>query len=142
MRQDGISFKDLLTGEIASVARYNILLEVVNSRGIVSGKWKYIANRFPDELIATVDLPKAGWFGSNHYDNKRFRDRLSHQVDRLFPHYFKGNQLYDLESDPCEQDNLADNPAYDIILAEMKENLRLELEKLPHPFGEFTTGTG
>ena len=139
MQLDGGSFKALLTGESAPTPRENILTEVVNSRGIVSGKWKYIANRLPEELKATVDLPNAGWFGSNYYDNVRFRDGLSHRVDKLFPHYFDEDQLYNLEADPCEQNNLAQDPIYAPILAEMKEKLRAELEKLPHPFGEFVT---
>jgi hypothetical protein len=103
----------------------------------VAGKWKFIANRLPDALKATVNLSKAGWFGSNYYDNKRFREKVSHQVDKLFPHYFDEDQLYDLEADPCEQHNLAAEPACESILSEMKELLRAELEKLPHPFGEF-----
>jgi arylsulfatase A-like enzyme len=139
MKKDGSSFKALLICESAYPFRENVLMEVVNSRGIVAGKWKYIANRLPDELKATVDLPRAGWFGSNYYDNVRFRDALHHQVDKLFPHYFDEDQLYDLETDLCEQNNLAADPAYALTLAEMKELLRAELEKLPHPFGEFVT---
>ncbi len=137
MRQDGMSFKALLTGEVSPVTREEVLMEVVNSRGIVSNQWKYIANRLPEALKATADLPKAGWFGSNYYDNTRFREAVSHQVDKLFPHYFDKDQLYDLEADPCEQNNLAANPTYAPILAEMREKLRVELETLPHPFGEF-----
>lgn len=137
MQLDGKSFKDLLTGKISSIPRENVLMEEVFSRGVVSGKWKYIANRLPAELKATVDLPNAGWFGSNYYDNVRFRDSLSHQVDKLFPHYFDEDHLYDLDVDPCEQNNLAGDSAYAQILVEMKEILRIELEKLPHPFGEF-----
>ena len=117
--------------------RGNVLLEVVNSRGIVSGTWKYIANRLPEALKATVELPRAGWFGSNYYDNVRFREGLHHQVDKLFPHYFDEDQLYDLEADPCEQNNLAAELIYAPILTDLKDKLRKELEKLPHPFGEF-----
>jgi hypothetical protein len=137
MALDGSSFKSLLNGQTPRKDRENVLLEVVNSRGIVSGPWKYIANRLPESLKATVNLTKAGWFGSNYYDNKRFREQVSHQVDKLFPHYFEEDQLYDLEVDPCEQHNLAANPSYNSILDEMKEILREELGKLPHPFGEF-----
>ena len=137
MRLDGRSFKGLLKGAALNAHRDKVLMEVVNSRGIVSGQWKYIANRLPEALKATVDLPRAGWFGSNYYDNTRFRDAVSHQVDKLFPHYFDEDQLYDLEVDPCEQKNLAADPAYAAILTEMKEKLRVELDRLPHVFGEF-----
>ena len=135
MKQDGKSFKALLNSKMAHTPRENILLEVVNSRGIVAGKWKYIANRLPDELQATADFQKAGWFGSNYYDNVRFRDSLHHHVDRLFPYYFQADQLYDLEADPCEQNNLSKDPAYARILYKSQE-------QLPHPFGEFTPTPG
>jgi len=56
----------------------------------------------------------------------------------VFPHYFDPDQLYDLEADPCEQNNLAGDPACAPILADLKEKLRKKLRGLPHSFGEFT----
>ena len=50
---DGCSFKALLTGETQQAPRDNVLMEVDNSRGIVSGNWKYIANRLPENLKAS-----------------------------------------------------------------------------------------
>ncbi len=140
MRLDGQSFKPLVTGDSDSHQRENVLLEVVNTRAVVSGHWKYIANRLPPGLQATANLPKVGWFGSNFYDNSRFRAGLHHQVDKLFPHYFDEDQLYDLSVDPCEQTNLANDSAYASILAAMREKLQVELQSMPHPFGEFCTG--
>jgi arylsulfatase A-like enzyme len=138
MRQDGQSFKNLLKGETSEPVRESILLEVVNSRAIVSGNWKYIANRLPEALEATADIRQSGWFGSNYYDNIQFRNKLPYNVDRLFPHYFNEDQLYDISQDPCEQKDLTSHPAYASVLNEMKAKLQCELEKLPHPFGEFS----
>jgi arylsulfatase A-like enzyme len=138
MQWDGQSFKSLLTGAGSFTPREQVLLEVVNSRAVVTDQWKYIANRLPEALEATADLRKTGWFGSNYYDNLRFREAPSHQVDQLFPGYFDPDQLYDVKLDPCEQNNLAEEPAYAAVLAEMQERLKTELGKLPHVFGELT----
>ena len=80
------------------------------------------------------------WFGSNYYDNTRIREAVPYQNDQLFPHNLKEDQPYHLEADPCEQNDLSEDPAYAPILAEMKAKLRLELEKLPHTFAEFAVG--
>ena len=52
---------------------------------------------------------------------------------------FEPDQLYDLHADLLEQNNVADTPARQEKLQEMKEMLKEELSKLPHVFGEFTT---
>ena len=102
MQQDSRSLKALLTGESGHITSGNVLLEVFSKRGIVSGKWIFIANLLPEGLKATVDLLSAGWLGTNYYDNVRFREQVSHNVDKLFTHCFDEVQLYDLDTDPCE----------------------------------------
>lgn len=137
MGLDGQSFLPHLLDEAVETPRENVLLEVVNTRAIVSGKWKYIANRWPDYLPAIADIQETGWFGAVSYDNEVFRDGVPHQADKLWPAYFQADQLYDIETDPLEQHNLAQDPAFADVLAEMKQKLRSELMKLPHAFGEF-----
>jgi len=134
MQLDGKSFKPLLLGESLKSPRECALLEVTNSRGLVSGKWKYIANRLPDFIKATIDLKQTGWFGSQYYDNNPIRTKVPYNSDKLFPGYFEEDQLYNLEQDPLEQHNLAGEPEYKSILDEMKEKMKYELQKLPHPF--------
>ena len=53
--------------------------------------------------------------------------------------YFDPDQLYDLENDPKEQNNLADAPGYKNVLQEMKSLLKEHLKNLPGTFGEFKT---
>jgi arylsulfatase A-like enzyme len=137
MTQDGKSFKPLLLGQSFRGHRDTVLLEVVNSRAVVSGPWKYIANRLPEYLKATADITKTGWFGSNIYDNERFRESLPYDADKLFPFYFQEDHLYNIAEDPCEQHDLSESPACAEILKDMKKKLQAELAKLPHPFGEF-----
>ena len=137
MHLDGQSFKPLLLGETSESHRGNVLLEVVNSRAIVSGPWKTIANRWPDYLPAIADIKKTGWFGATTYDNKCIRDSVPYQADRLWPSYFRADQLYNIETDPCEQRDLSEDPAYAETLTGMRQKLQVELAKLPHVFGEF-----
>ena len=102
MYLDGQSFKPLLLGETSELHRDSVLLEVVNSRAIVSGPWKYIANRWPDYWPAIADIRKTGWFGATTYDNRCIRDSVPYQADKLWPSYSRADQLYNIETDPCE----------------------------------------
>ena len=54
-------------------------------------------------------------------------------------YYYDPDQLYDLENDPVEQNNLANNPAYKEKLKEMKTLLSQHLTELPGTFGQFKT---
>jgi len=53
--------------------------------------------------------------------------------------YFAPDQLYDLENDPKEQNNLADSPGYKNVLLEMKSLLKEHLKNVPGTFGELKT---
>ena len=128
----------MLTGDPDWTPRDAVLLEVVHSRAVVSGTWKYIANRIPDYMKAVADPGNMGWFGSPVYDHRVFREAASYNVSKLFPHYTEADQLYDLEDDPCEQRNLAGDPALGEVLADMRAKLSIELKKLPHAYAEFT----
>ena len=50
------------------------------------------------------------------------------------PGYYDADQLYDLEADPNELKNLADNSEYKKILDEMKTELRNYIDNLPGGF--------
>ena len=55
------------------------------------------------------------------------------------PAYFASDQLYDLDADPDEQDNLADDPAHAGTLEELQQLLHKEVSDLPGHFAEFGT---
>ncbi len=137
MRTDGSSFKGLLTGNDFT-EREQMLLEVTNSRGLVYGKWKYIANRLPPSRAALSDIHKIGWRAEPCYDNSLNRTNVPYNSDKMFPSYFEEDQLFDLENDPCEQNNLAGDPAFRDIMDDIKRRLAEELGKLPHRFEGFT----
>ncbi len=48
--------------------------------------------------------------------------------------FFDPDQLYDLEADPIEENNLASDVAYEQVLQEMKTELQLYLDDLPGKF--------
>ena len=56
---------------------------------------------------------------------------------KAYPAYYDQDQLYDLNKDPDEQNNLASIPKYETKLRQMKVMLKSYCEKLPHTFGEF-----
>jgi hypothetical protein len=62
---------------------------------------------------------------------------VSYQADKLWPAYFRADQLYHIEMDPCEQRDLAEDPSHIGTLTEMWQKLRGEPTRLPHASGEF-----
>jgi hypothetical protein len=58
---------------------------------------------------------------------------------KRYAHYYDPDQLYDLRTDPEEQVNLFDDPAYQDKVKELQAELRKYLLKLPGIFGEFKT---
>ena len=53
---------------------------------------------------------------------------------QFYPGYFDQDQLYDLENDPYEQHNLAEDPKYRNNLKRMKQGLEKHLRTFKHPF--------
>ena len=141
---DGRNFLPLLIGkDKKSPWRDSLLLEVGNTRAVVTKKWKYIANRPPEEIRLKMEQEAAkclksgkkrriAWDGrKNKYWGVRFNSDLD------FPCYFDYDQLYDLEKDVYEQKNLAKDSTYNETLLHLKNLLKENLKSLPHSFGEF-----
>lgn len=133
MLLDGQSFASIFTSPDSKI-RDSVLMENVNSRAIVSGKYKYIANRLPGRQEDEEEL--CGLVGWLAYQIGQ-RRTMWWNLDQLFPAYFDSDELYDIQSDPLEQHNLASDPKYKDTVTSMRKELILELSKLPHPFGEF-----
>ena len=51
-----------------------------------------------------------------------------------YPAYFEQNQLYDLDQDPYEQNNLANDVRYSEILKRLRKQLITHLKSFQHPF--------
>ncbi len=129
MTLDGQSWlPQLLEGE---PEREELFFEFGYTRAVSTRKWKYIALRYPSDLMEGM---KSGELSEapNHI-NRRMQGQMNIAIS-AYPGYFDPDQLYDLENDPHEQHNLAEDPAYADVLADMKARLQRYLDIFEHPF--------
>ena len=162
MTLDGLSLMPLLKGHKKKL-RDSLYFEIGHTRAVCTKRWKYLAFRIPpsehkskEERLRLLE---------KYRDRRQARDELekSFKLDPdartthlgMIPggvdtekgnalthykrHYYDPDQLYDLENDPGEQNNLANNPAYKQKLKEMKTLLSQHLTELPGTFGQFKT---
>jgi arylsulfatase A-like enzyme len=132
MLLDGRSFLPQLLGKREPKDwRQHLLIQIHNSRGVVTRRWKYIANRVPPKLAEQMRAEAAAGGERTAFWNGIKQNRFNADVD--FPAYWDADQLYDLDADLYERRNI-NNPA---VLADMKKRLAAALAPLPHTFGEF-----
>ncbi len=132
--QDGQSILPLLEGNTEN-KRESLILECAYSKALVTEKYKYIANRLPEKIQREFDAAKEDttkkpvfWNGWTTH---------SFKAEKMFPHYSDSDQLYDLENDLFEQDNLAGKPEHKNTLEKMKELLKEAVKNIPAKFAEF-----
>jgi arylsulfatase A-like enzyme len=160
---DGHSLRPVLTGETEQV-HDSIYLEFGHTRTIIKDGWKYVALRYSD-YTRKMDLDtRKAWLESAEAYLRRCNepftfknndpeaafgqsgyipDGWSHERIAMnnYPHYYDPDQLYDLEEDPGERQNLANDPAHAARLEEMKKLLCNHLENKAGGFAEFKTTT-
>jgi len=129
MRLDGRSMLPLLTGKSAQV-HDALFFELGHTRGVCTKKWKYVALRFPPRMQEAI---KSGALKPPYYYTNVAVD-LQIAANKRYPHYGDADQLYDLEKDPNEQANLADDPKCADALKEMKGRLKEWLATFDRPF--------
>ena len=151
---DGFSFKETLSGKTRQ-SRESLYFELGYARAVIKGKYKYYAVRYPDyanrwnpdDRAAELDRYNRGReFRNMQIVNRDPAKPFSHlevvpgggQAEHgsygKVPGYFDPDQLYDLEADPGETNNLANDPAYGEVLQEMKRQLQEYLKMLPGKF--------
>jgi arylsulfatase A-like enzyme len=130
MHLDGTDWMPLLTGEVDQIHE-DLFFEFGYTRAVLWGKWKYIALRYPQRLI---DAMQSGELDEapNHTD-QRLQGQMNVAIE-TYPAYFDPDQLFDLERDPAEFHNLAEDPVYADVLREMKSRLQTYLDTFKHPF--------
>jgi len=137
MELDGVSIKDLASGSSLPV-RETLLLEMGYSRAVVTGdRWKYLAIRYPEQIQDQINEENREDFDIAGYKREPLYNAREH-----FPNYYDFDQLYDLQNDPDEQVNLANDVAYSSKVAELRQALRGHLGTLDHSFGEFAAERG
>lgn len=133
IHRDGRSIVAALKGDPAYV-RESLLLEITTERAVVTADgFKYIAVRYTPEILAQVKAGKK----FNHWCQPMETATHTYNADQNYPGYFDLDQLYDLNADPGEQQNLARNPQHAAKLDQLKAQLRAYSQELPHPYGEF-----
>lgn len=153
---DGHSFAPVLMGADAG-DRGSLYFELGYVRGVLKGKWKYIALRYPKSAIEmSREDRQAALDQFNEEQERKGRpiytndpmEKFSHvmlvpgggDAEHMsmgaYPAFYEADQLYNLEEDPNEQHNLAGDHAYHEVLNEMKAELKKHLETLPGTFGE------
>ncbi len=152
LSRDGASFASMMRGGPRPADwRESLYLECSNIRGVVSEHWKYIANRPPAKALAAMqkdalEAARSGRLrvvsldGTPNPHRHPEREGIRYGARWDFPHYFDHDQLYNLDRDVFEQDNLACDRSYEEVLEDHKRALREAMSSLPHTFGEFKSG--
>jgi arylsulfatase A-like enzyme len=136
-RIDGTSLTPLFQTGTANEWRDHLYLEMGAARATVTRDWSYIAVRHTTEQIAAIkkaspqNLPKALSYIGRLGIGVRGADH---------PGFFNEDQLYDLNSDPKEMQNLANDKRQADRLKEMRSFMQHDLEAIGRPFGEFIPG--
>jgi arylsulfatase A-like enzyme len=130
---DGQSMLKALKGD-PSYRRESLFLEITTERAVVTDDgFKYIAVRYLPAVQEQVDQGRR----FNHWCQPLESATHTYGADARYPGYFDQDQLYDLNTDPAERENLAHKPDEQARLARMKALLRGYSATLPHTFGEF-----
>lgn len=166
---DGMSLLPLVRSTGAETEwRDAVFSEIGYTRAVTTERWKYLAFRVPpshdlplaerlalqDQELASM-MERNGWYAGEADPEARmthlglapggaYMTRLMLYADPtpvFMPHYYDADQLFDLHADPGESRNLADDPEYAEVLADMKARLSEHLNTMPGPFGAFTDGS-
>jgi uncharacterized sulfatase len=143
---DGRSFAGVLDGKSTG---HRDRIQVTHSgdgnfnvypmRGLVERRWKYILNLHPEFRFGT-HITKTGEAGSRYWESWVEKGRDDPQAAISVKRYQERprEELYDLESDPWEQENLAANPGQ----SERLQGMRVELERWMNGQGDKRTVFG
>lgn len=127
---DGENLMPLMMGKTSE--RAPVYQEINWFRGIIKGKYHYVAFRPPQSALEKMQNGEV-----DYAIDQSFRDMRNIFGDLNLPFkpgYFDADQLYDLEVDPLERNNLAYLPAYAGKVKEMKTELNKILETFERPF--------
>ncbi len=151
---DGKSFKSALEGK-EYTGRTSMYHELGYARAVVKDGFKYYAVRYPkwaeeldfeqrkDTLQKYTKFRESfGEHGMSDDPNAPYGQLemvpggggAEHNAYLNHPNFSAKDQLYDLENDPKEQNNLINDPKYADKLKMLKAELRTYLESLPGKF--------
>ena len=130
----------MLNGEEFSGVRNVLFAELGHSRAVKTRDWKYVAVRYPPEVQRRLENGDTFRGFEGEILERPYLTRnshLGHFAAKANPNYFDADQLYNLEVDPEETQNVfRQNPE---IADELRRELSELLSQFPdRPFEEFT----
>ncbi len=111
LQLDGVSLKNTMMGDQEPVHKY-LFFELGFARGVMTKDWKYITVRYDERSEQQVKdgVVFTGWNGHKYKQPYYIRNtHLGYHAALLNEHYFERNQLFDMKSDPRENQNMADS---------------------------------
>jgi len=127
---DGESFAPLLLGDSTFEGRESVLLEINYARALVQGEYKYIEYFASDKIRNAVTSGKIEIYRKTKKERRVGWYGMRYNADRYYPNYFDPVQLINLEKDPFEKVNLADNPEHQPTIKKMRIELIDKIEYL------------
>lgn len=125
----GISVADHLLDETQPSPRNGAFMEIFYQRAVISDdNYKYIAVRFPEDMRQQMAEGKQFTLRG-----QEVKEGGKGKAGPATP-----DELYNLNEDPNERKNLAEDPAYAEVLERLKGLMAEKCRQLPHSFGEFT----
>ena len=127
---EGKSFLPILKGEKESI-RSDIFIEKSHHdiydpmRGIRTGKYKYIKNFEKSEVLFKIPLDIT--------DDARCGNVIKNKYPEIYNEERMAEELYDLEKDPNETDNVINDPDYKAIAIELRKKLEVWMEQTNDP---------
>ncbi|MEM6911089.1 MAG: sulfatase-like hydrolase/transferase [Verrucomicrobiota bacterium] len=136
---DGLSFRRAVLGDPRPI-RGHLFGELGHSRAVKTKDWKYIAIRYPERIQKRIDEGET--FRSYHGERMEApyltrNGHLGHHAAVKNPNYFVRDQLYSLQRDPEETENVfRENPEVAQQMQRLLSQAARQFEG--RPFGEFT----
>ena len=134
---DGRSLRPLFGGKVPVDWRDHLYFEIGAARAVCTQDWKYIAVRYTREQIKQIQSSRPERLPRNmaYIGRTGIGTRGSSN-----PNFFEPDQLYHVSSDPEERNNLSDSPEHRDRLEDMRALMKVKLESIGRPYGEFISG--
>jgi arylsulfatase A-like enzyme len=130
---DGKSFYPLLKGSDQPIHK-SLFFEIGATRAVVMDGWKYIAFRTPEGKLPGLEIDGKR---ASHINDRPDGRGSEQPAIRYYPNYFDADQLYHIEEDPLERNNLYEKMKGTGLVEELQAELKSYLEDLPGGFAEF-----
>ncbi|MFR9524294.1 MAG: sulfatase-like hydrolase/transferase [Rikenellaceae bacterium] len=118
--------------------RKSVYSEVGYARCVVTERYKYIAVRYPEPIQKKYDR---GFTTEEQEKIGYITNQGLCALGKTNPNYFTMDQLYDLQEDPMEQNNLAAEASHRQVMKQMRELMGCYLSKFNgRPFYDLYDG--